>query len=121
MEPDELLARYLFSEKWFSMKNNRVKPKALMPNPQLRTSMFRIRGLQEEETWALGHGAAQGRTLYGSANVEVRVVEEAGLRLEPDPEPSRHADIVGWPSDKDSQQSLALELAEGARLVLCQS
>jgi hypothetical protein len=38
--------------------------------------------------------------------------------LEPDDNPPRHANIVGWPAGKDAQKSLAQQLASETELIL---
>ncbi len=77
--------------------------------------------MSEAEVWRLGEHHVSGpteKTLHGRAEVLASQVETAGLRLNPDNVPERHADIVGWPQAKDEQLSLAQELAEVAALRL---
>ena len=60
----------------------------------------------------------RNRTLYGRADVMNQNIESIGLVVVPDNIPERHANIVGWPSEKDKQISLAQELAAMALLSL---
>jgi hypothetical protein len=97
-----------------------------MPPPDLRLSVFRIRGLEEQEVWTMGRqhvlepavGRQPNATLYGRAAVLVSAVFETGLQVDPDDTPPRHASITGWPEDKAEQKSTALELAGSAALRL---
>ncbi|MBI2895164.1 MAG: hypothetical protein HYY06_16540 [Deltaproteobacteria bacterium] len=83
--------------------------------------MFRTDGLSEGEIWALGQEAvaqAQGKTLYGRGVLLAADVAAAELRVEPDEPPLRHANITGWPPEKDAQLAAAQELAARASLRL---
>jgi hypothetical protein len=92
-----------------------------MPNAKtLTASVFRVRHLSEDEIWEIGEvyvASPRGKTLHGRADLNVRHVTSLGLRLDPDDHPPRHADIAGWPLEKDRQLLLAHELAAAASLV----
>ena len=45
-------------------------------------------------------------------------VRETGLTIDPDNDPPRHANILGWPEEKSEQKLIALELSESAKLKL---
>jgi hypothetical protein len=68
----------------------------------------------------LGQGIANSkqRTLYGVADIKAGIVQNEGLTVDPDSLLPRHAEIIGWPQEKDAQLSIALVLAAEARLVL---
>ncbi len=119
--PGELLARYLLSRTQFSSQKRVVKSSAFMPPPSGELSVFRTEGMDAEAVWELGErcvAGPQGRTLWGRADVLAGDVGEVGLTVDADDDPPRHANIVGWPEEKDAQKMLALELAERASLSL---
>lgn len=121
VDPNEPLARYLLSRSHFSVQKRLVKSSAFMPSPTGELSVFRVRDLAEKEVWALGNqhvAVPQQRTLYGQANFSARIVTNAGLHVRPDDNPPRHADVVGWPVEKDAQKMVALELSQSATLLL---
>lgn len=94
-----------------------------MPPPDLHLSVFRIDGLQLEEIWEIGQrevidAMSQSRELKGIADVKALKVQENDLEIEPDNIPSRHANIIGWPEEKEKQKIIAQELAAEAKLVL---
>lgn len=118
----ELLARYLTSKKWFSSLHNRVKPHAFMPPSHLELSVFRIANLPVPTIWKIGRRAIrkmkEPKTLYGSGDILAVNVLDLLLLIQPDNKPPRHANIVGWPVDKEEQKSIAQELAARASLRL---
>jgi hypothetical protein len=98
-----------------------VKPGAFLPARDGATSVYRTRGLTEEEIWILGEAKVTGptrKTLYGRGDLPVSAVHATGLRVDPDDSPPRHAAIVGWPEEKDARLSLAQQLAAKASLKL---
>ena len=117
----ELRARYLLSRDAFRTQDMSVKARAFMPSTGLKTSVFRVLGLSENQTWALGNehvAQPQGRRLHGWAEVPESQVASIGLVVEPDDDPPRHANIAGWPPEKHRQKLLAQELAAIAVLKL---
>lgn len=119
----ESLGRYLPEESYFSSTKNSVKPKAFMPPPDLCLSVFRIDGLTLEEVWEMGEREvinfmAQPKELYGLADIKVSRVKEVNLEVNPNDNPPRHANIIGWPPEKARQKLIAIELAARAKLVL---
>ncbi len=76
-------------------------------------------GLNEQNIWVLGdkHVAIpQGRPVLARAEPNVSEIYAAGLVLDADNEPFRHANIAGWPDGKSEWKLLAQELAANARL-----
>ena len=118
---DESIVRYIFDSKHFHKPKNAVKPDAFLPhgNP-LETSVFRVDGLIDEDIWHIGSSIAQKRerSLKARANFEARAISGTPLRFDPNDDPPRHANIVGWPQEKSDQLQLALEIAEKATLQL---
>lgn len=108
-----LLARFALESG--RLTDSIVKPKLFEPNRALELSVFRVDGLVHDQIRDLGdrvvekHPAA--RKLHGWGEFLESAVREAGLRVERDDDPPRHADIVGWPQDpserKQRQQILA--------------
>jgi hypothetical protein len=118
---DEPITRFLTSRKnHFSSKNNVVKPGAFLPYPRTETSVFRTIDLPEERIWNLWKNYVDRgqKPLCGRADLQTRTVIDVKLRLVPDDVPPRHANIVGWPPEKDEQKAFAIALAEHSSLVL---
>lgn len=123
LDPSESLGRYLTDRSYFSRVNNAVKPKAFMPPPNLRLSVFRIDGLTLDEIWAIGQREVIDLTprvkqLHGLGEIKVSECQKTGLAVDCDNNPPRHANIIGWPAEKEKQKLLAAELAAEANLVL---
>jgi hypothetical protein len=122
VEPSEPIARFIVQKSDFIVTQNVARPRAFLPNPtSLETSVFRIFDLTSSEIWNLGETYVSGprnRNLYGRADIIKKNVESLGLSVVPDNVPDRHANIVGWPKEKDEQISLAQELAAVATLKL---
>lgn len=97
-----------------------------MPPEDLRLSVFRIDGLQLDEIWEMGQrkvidATPQSKVLYGIADIKVSKVQQNNLKVDPDNNPIRHANIIGWPQEKERQKIIALELAAEADLILKKS
>jgi len=121
LNPTDPLTRYILSKSHFSAEKGRVKPPAFMPWPSFKLSVFQIRDLAENRIWEMGESSVAkptNRTLYGRGDITLSAVHKNGLRVDPDNNPTRHADIVGWPEEKSEQKLLAMELAEDASLRL---
>jgi len=120
---EESLARYLTQRDHFSRPDNAVKPKAFMPPPNFRLSVFRIAGLSTEAVWDMGqreviNNMLQPRTLHGMADIKVLSVQKNNLIVDPDNTPFRHANIIEWPEEKEKRKIIAQELAADAKLIL---
>lgn len=120
--PDELLARYITSSRWFRQQDQTVKQDAFIPpeNP-LELSVTRHSTLIEDDIWRIGRSVAggMGRNLHGRADIKTDCVIEQRLSVIPHPVPDNpnHANIVGWPLEKNERKMRALELAKAARFV----
>jgi hypothetical protein len=115
------LSRFIFRSGDFNRSQNRPKPSAFLPPPDLRTSAFWIDQLSEPEVWWIGDNVAAGVRGSPSARADITAstVFDTGLKIEPDPTPHpRHIDICGWPPEKDKQKSIALDLCAFALLRL---
>lgn len=80
--------------------------------------------LNRDGVISLGKDRAQERvdksgkkeTLYGWADLAASSVKREGLALVPDTE--RHANIRGWPADKEERRFKQQQLAMASRMVL---
>ena len=124
VSPSESLARYLTHKNHYSPLNNSVRPAAFQPPPNLRLSVFRIDGLMLKEVWEIGQVdvinamTPPKKNLRGFADIKASAVYEKNLDVDPDNNPPRHADIVGWPQEKSERKLIAQELAARATLRL---
>lgn len=122
VDPNELLARYVFSQRHIDRQAQRVKADAFMPPPNLEMSVTRHRDATQAEIWAVGHevGKKRDRTMYGRGDVLAVNCQSQKLRIDADPltENPNHASIVGWPvGDKPGQMLIAKEIAAVAKFV----
>lgn len=98
------------------------KPGAFLPPKDLKMSVSRIEGLAENDIWYIADRArntpAKARADFTAASV--LDIQANGIRLTvvPDPLPhdSRHANVCGWPPDKDLQLSIAQEFCAKSML-----
>ncbi len=121
--PNELLARYITSSKWFRKEDQTVKQDAFIPpESPLELSVTRHLNLAENNIWTIGKKIAGSisRTLHGRADVETSHVIAQQLNVVPHPvqDNPNHANIVGWSSDKDVRKMRAMEIARVARFVV---
>jgi hypothetical protein len=114
IDPNEKLTRYLF-EKSDIRKDGSLHWRALIPNKEGETSVFRISECSEGDVWVMGFPVAKtrGKVLIGRGDLIASNVLEVSLTLRRDEDArSRHADIIGWPEEKDRRQAIAIDLAE---------
>ncbi len=116
----ELLARFIFFESYFDTKKQRIKHNAFMPDQDLETSVSRIDALDEQQVWMIGVDVASesGRRLCARGDLSTEIVRKHRLNVVSQEPPPRHANIVGWPTEKSEQKLLAKELAASASLVV---
>ena len=128
VEPDERLARFVFSSRYIRRGDNTIKPDAFVPHPHNELSVTRHRDATESELWNAGRAVAEirRRKLYGRGDVDAGAFLERGLGLCADPvighailpDNPNHANVTGWPKDdRGRQRLLALEIAAQAKLV----
>jgi hypothetical protein len=121
VEPNDPLARFLLESGRYTRRPPRVKKQAFMPSPQGDLSVFDVRGLSDDETASIGRewvAQSQGPEVHGWATVLAETVEVQRLSVNLDNSPPRHANIVGWPVNKEDQKLIAQALADAAQLVL---
>lgn len=114
----EPLAKFLYIRKGH-FRIDPLKPtwRAFLPRRGVRElSVFRTEGLTEAEIWELA-GIHVKSDPKARAIVTSQTVVNCGLDVDPDNIPPRHANIVGWPAEKDAQMSYAVQLAELGTLV----
>jgi hypothetical protein len=110
------LARFLYDRAHFSVEKRRVKERAFLPPPSLRLSVFIIDALEHQEVVDLGCAVTE-RELRAYAKLSDPTTATAqGLSIERDDTPFRHAEIAGWPGEKERQKEIAQELASAATL-----
>jgi len=121
-DPYDPFARFICSRSQFAAERNIVKPAAFLPNAKdLQLSVFHTKLLSSRETWEIGRrfvATPTNRTIYGRADFKADCVDKVHLRLHLDNHPPRHANIVGWPSEKSEQKLIAIQLAAMAALSL---
>lgn len=76
---------------------------------ELELSTFALDGLEEEGVWALldQHVGGNGKRALARAEITPVHVREAELQVDPNWEPERHVNIVGWPPEEPEQRSRA--------------
>ena len=115
LQQREPLARFITDPK--NIKADGVSPRVFLPPSDQRTSVCRIIGLVESEVWKIADEwitNVSSREVVGRVLVTPMAVVEAGLGVDPDNNPPRHASIIGWPEPKDARLSMAQRLAAKA-------
>jgi len=119
VNPEEKIARYIFDNNKIKRSILKVRHTAFMPTAGC-LSVFRIYDLSEDYIWEKGEelGASRGRPVLAHADVKAQIILDNKLIIDPDNDPPRHANIVGWPIDDSAAKLKALELADKATLSL---
>jgi hypothetical protein len=114
----EEIVRYVFEESYYR-KDGSAKAKAFYPDKSGRCSVFVTSGLSHQEIVDLGyeHVAPERKPLLGHIPRTAADVRSAELDVELVPPPDRHAEIFGYPDDRDQMMLRALELAKTARFI----
>jgi len=121
VKPEESLSRYILDTAYIRSSDKTVRHSAFMPSANGETSVFRISGLADFEIWGIGClevAQKRGKPLLGRADILALDVIENNLQIDPDNNPPRHANIVGWPEERSEQKLIALRLAANAQLHL---
>ena len=131
----EVVARYAFSTKWFSVTENRLKHNAFIPHPRYpdELSVYRMDKLNESEIWEIGWkmvGVCQKPPRPPRARGDMKASEIRALKkdegteecfdLFPETKPHpRHANIVNIKSvSKGQEKVIATKLANLTNLSL---
>ena len=123
LQDSEPLARYIYFSNHLYAPNDKgdIKPKlnAFMPSKNGETSIFRTIGLSSVQLMDLGllYGR-KDRELKGAAIFSSDVIEiinkenRTNVKIHPDNNPERHANIISWPEEKSEQKAIAREIAK---------
>ena len=118
----DTMSRFLTSKKnHFSRAKNVVKPAAFLPPSDLQLSVFCTTAVPDHDLWRLGDefvAKPRGVTVYGTGDITVRAVADAALSCDPNNDPPRHVNLIGWPKDDAAQLMIATKLASTAALRL---
>ena len=114
VDPAETVSRFLLKGDIRS-QDNTIKHAVFLPSASnLKISVYRISELSDDAIWALAVEKVEplrGRVIGRGDLTSLTIIEER-LILTPDLDPaSRHADIVGWPEDRDARATIAKALA----------
>jgi hypothetical protein len=115
------LARFIFSQRQYSIQKLRPKPSAFLPPPDLQTSALGIDGLDDAAIWWIADNvvAKESRREPPPARTDLptSAVLSAQLTVVPDPTSHpRHVNICGWPAEKEKQLAVAQDLCAAATL-----
>ena len=118
-DPSETVSRYLFKDDIRS--DETIRYQAFLPsssNPKI--SVFRVFKLSEQEIWALAVEKVEPirrKRVTARGDLSIAQVQDRKLVVQPDAETtSRHANIVGWPPDRDERATIAKDIAAIARV-----
>src|SRR6187200_3043146 len=92
---EEQITRYIRSKNGYSSRDNRVKADAFIAAPNRELSVACIHGLEEPDVWALGESFIHEQSI-ARADILAGNVKSAGLTIDRDDTPPRHANILGW-------------------------
>ena len=109
---DSDVARCLFRG---HTKGNKVRPNAFMPPEEdLRLPVCVVDGLDAEaiHRWGKEHASTEDRPARGYALLHVKDILAEDLTVERDDHPPLHADVFGWPIDKDARLDIAKQLVQ---------
>jgi hypothetical protein len=114
---EEPIVRFIYSKSNFSAAKNIIKPSAFYPEDDpvkgmKGTSVSRISGLSDNYIEAIGQAARPARTFYGWGRILAKQATTAPLHVAEDEPPARHAQIFGWPDEKENIMELLQELAD---------
>ena len=114
----EWLARYIV-RKQHVRRDGTVKPDPFIPFKYVELSVTRHLELSEQRIWDIGDRvASQTNTqLQGRADAQASAYIRQRLRVVAAPveHNPNHANVVDWPSDKQAQKEIALEIVKHVR------
>lgn len=125
VDPEEMLARFIFSRSHIRSSNGTVKADAFIPHPHAELSVTRHRDTCEGELWEIGR-TSRKLALHGRGDVSARTFVSHNLTPQAapvfgdaeQPDNPNHTNVTGWPvNDKAKQRLIALEISEKAKLV----
>jgi hypothetical protein len=114
----ESLARYVTQSGQFRAGDQTVKPDLFIPHPRQALSVTRHVDASEADIWDVGRDVpgGMGRKLYGRADIDAIQCNVDGIQVAAKPllNNPNHADLEGWPIQKQDQKAIALKLAASA-------
>lgn len=116
VESHEPIARFAVEKSYYRKGDLTPKPKAFYPDRHGTLSVSRIVELNNNQIWDIGNNFAEGRgkPLLGRIDTIAEHVYNNKLGFNPDNDPPRHANVIGWPQEKDDMMLVATELASNA-------
>lgn len=78
VNPNELLARFIFHKSGFSSSKQKATYAAFLPNSNGKTSVFRISKLPNNDIWEIGNNIAQERGIR--ENKEIHLLGRADIQ-----------------------------------------
>ena len=117
ISPKERLSRFLFDEAHV-FKNGDIKQAAFSPNKDLKYSVYRTSRSSESEIWVIKSEQVDDRRTDGKKSIgRFDILAEAfitsNLQFDPNGKPhTRHANVVGWNSNKPDDLQKRQELAK---------
>jgi hypothetical protein len=121
--PGERMSRYLTDDSEYSLRKKIVRYPAFdPPRKTLRKSVYWTSGFLDDEIWSIGARfvAPQRGPIHGRADFNSYVLyrdHHLAIELTGKPHP-RHADIVGWDTDRKKSRLQAIKLADEAVLIM---
>ena len=117
---EEWLARFIVRREHVR-PDGTIKPDPFIPYKWVKLSVTRHLELREDQLWAAGEVVATqvGNPLRGRGDTQTKIYVRHGLRVAAAPvaENQNHANVVGWPQDKQAQKEIAIELVRDVRFV----
>ncbi len=118
VDASERISRFVLSKSHVSVQNQRVKYAAFLPPPSRKLSAYRTTTVEEQGIWEIGRtyvAAPQQKAIRGRGDLSANIIRATELDVVPERQPHKlHADVVGWPTEKDEQKMIAVELANQA-------
>src|SRR5438128_10480480 len=103
--PSERLTRFLFNVEHEIDKHGNCTYRAFFHSKGRPISVVRTDGMTESSLWRFGRcwiESVREKTLEGRADFVAAKLAPLGLIAQPTVPPPHHADIIGWPIDKEA-------------------
>lgn len=125
IDPRERLSRFILTKRHIKPATSRVSPQAFIPSTRTaETSVYRTERCAEQAIWEIGDNYVTAlhpshKPVIGRADLIAQVVFTQQLRVVSSPVPHpRHANIIGWPVEREKILMIATELADKATLII---
>jgi len=123
VQPEEPISRFITDKRHYKQETEHVSQAAFLPSPRTNdTSVYRVKDWTDSKIWWAADNFVTAlrtdkRKVMARADTTAERIFEQELNVEAHPTPHpRHANISGWPDDRSSRKSKALELAKNAIL-----